>query len=106
MYKKLFLLAFCFLNSAFSFTFAQKVVEPIPTKDQIKLQDMEMYAFLHYSLNTYTDQEWGFGDEDPALFNPSNLDTRQWVRTCKAAGMKGVIFTAKHHCGFCMWPSE
>ena len=78
---------------------------PLPSDDQLALQDMEMYAFLHYSLNTYTDQEWGFGDEDPALFNPSNLDTRQWVKTCKAAGMKGMIFTAKHHCGFCMWPS-
>ena len=66
---------------------------------------MEMYAFLHYSLNTYTDQEWGFGNEDPTLFNPDQLDTRQWVRTCKDAGMKGIIFTAKHHCGFCMWPS-
>jgi len=81
------------------------IVYPTPTPDQIALQDMEMYAFLHYSLNTYTDQEWGYGNEDPALFNPSALDTRQWVRTCKAAGMKGIIFTAKHHCGFCMWPS-
>ena len=79
---------------------------PLPSQDQLALQDMEMYAFLHYSLNTYTDQEWGFGNEDPALFNPSKLDTRQWVRTCKTAGMKGIIFTAKHHCGFCMWPSE
>ncbi|MBQ0020099.1 MAG: alpha-L-fucosidase [Bacteroidales bacterium] len=78
---------------------------PTPTKDQTALQDMEMYAFIHYSLNTYTDQEWGFGNEDPQLFNPSHLDTRQWVRTCKAAGMRGIIFTAKHHCGFCMWPS-
>ena len=78
---------------------------PLPTEDQLALQDMETYAFLHYSLNTYTDQEWGFGDEDVNLFNPSNLDTRQWVKTCKAAGMKGIIFTAKHHCGFCMWPS-
>ena len=103
MYRKLITLALL-ANSLFSF--AQKVVEPTPSKDQIKLQDMEMYAFLHYSLNTYTDQEWGFGNEDVSLFNPSNLDTRQWVRTCKAAGMKGVIFTAKHHCGFCMWPSE
>jgi alpha-L-fucosidase len=66
---------------------------------------MEMYAFIHYSLNTYTDQEWGFGNEDLKLFNPSDLDCRQWARVCKQAGMKGIIFTAKHHCGFCMWPS-
>ena len=111
MQKKLVTLA---LLASSLFGFAQKaeagdkgkVAGPTPSKDQIALQDMEMYAFLHYSLNTYTDQEWGFGNEDPGLFNPSNLDTRQWVRTCKAAGMKGVIFTAKHHCGFCMWPSQ
>ena len=78
---------------------------PLPSEDQLRWQDMEMYAFIHYSLNTYTDQEWGFGDEDPALFNPSDLDCRQWARVCKQAGMKGIIFTAKHHCGFCMWPS-
>ena len=66
---------------------------------------MEMYAFIHYSMNTYTDEEWGFGNEDLKLFNPSDLDCRQWARVCKQAGMKGIIFTAKHHCGFCMWPS-
>ena len=64
-----------------------------------------MYAFIHYSMNTYTDQEWGFGNEDLQLFNPSDLDCRQWARVCKQAGMRGIIFTAKHHCGFCMWPS-
>jgi Alpha-L-fucosidase len=80
-------------------------VGPLPNENQLRWQDMEMYAFIHYSLNTYTDQEWGFGDEDPALFNPSDLDCRQWARVCKQAGMKGIIFTAKHHCGFCMWPS-
>ncbi len=79
---------------------------PVPTDNQLRWQDMEMYAFIHYSLNTYTDQEWGFGNEDPKLFNPSNLDCRQWARVCKQAGMRGIIFTAKHHCGFCMWPSK
>ena len=94
--------------SALSLSTAAQDIEPcgpVPTQDQINLQDMEMYAFIHYSLNTYTDQEWGFGDEDPSLFNPQNLDVKQWVTTCKNAGMKGIIFTAKHHCGFCMWQS-
>ena len=73
---------------------------PVPTENQLKWQDMEMYAFIHYSMNTYTDQEWGFGNEDLKLFNPADLDCRQWARVCKQAGMRGVIFTAKHHCGF------
>ena len=79
---------------------------PVPTENQLRWQEMEMYAFIHYSMNTYTDEEWGFGNEDLTLFNPSDLDCRQWARVCKQAGMKGIIFTAKHHCGFCMWPSE
>ena len=78
---------------------------PVPTENQLRWQDMEMYAFIHYSLNTYTDEEWGYGNEDPQLFTPSSLDCRQWARVCKQAGMRGIIFTAKHHCGFCMWPS-
>ena len=83
----------------------EKPCGPVPSENQLRWQDLEMYAFIHYSLNTYTDQEWGFGNEDPKLFNPSDLDCRQWARVCKQAGMKGIIFTAKHHCGFCMWPS-
>ena len=83
----------------------QEPCGPVPNENQLRWQDMEMYAFIHYSLNTYTDQEWGFGNEDLKLFNPSDLDCRQWARVCKQAGMKGIIFTAKHHCGFCMWPS-
>ena len=79
---------------------------PLPSKNQLRWQEMEMYAFIHYSMNTYTDQEWGFGNEDLSLFNPADLDCRQWARVCKQAGMKGIIFTAKHHCGFCMWPSK
>jgi len=95
---------------AFAFTMSAQASEikpcgPLPNANQLRWQDMEMYAFIHYSLNTYTDQEWGFGNEDPQLFNPSDLDCRQWARVCKQAGMKGIIFTAKHHCGFCMWPS-
>jgi alpha-L-fucosidase len=67
---------------------------------------MEYYAFIHYSLNTYTDQSWGYGNEDINLFNPEKLDCRQWARICKEAGMKGIILTAKHHSGFCLWPSQ
>ena len=100
------MLAACF---AFSITQAQVVPSscgPVPTENQLRWQEMEMYAFIHYSMNTYTDEEWGFGNEDLNLFNPSDLDCSQWARVCKQAGMKGIIFTAKHHCGFCMWPSE
>jgi len=72
----------------------------------MRWQEMEYYAFVHFSLNTYTDQSWGFGNEEVKLFNPQNADCRQWARICKEAGMKGIIITAKHHCGFCLWPSK
>ena len=79
---------------------------PVPTENQLRWQEMEYYAFVHFSLNTYTDQSWGYGNEEVSLFNPKDLDCRQWARICKEAGMKGIIITAKHHCGFCLWPSE
>ncbi len=79
---------------------------PVPNENQLCWQEMEYYAFLHFSLNTYTDQSWGYGNEDVSLFNPTELDARQWARICKEAGMKGIIITAKHHCGFCLWPSK
>lgn len=79
---------------------------PVPSENQMRWQEMEYYAFVHFSLNTYTDQSWGYGNEDVKLFNPENADCRQWARICKEAGMKGIIITAKHHCGFCLWPSK
>jgi alpha-L-fucosidase len=79
---------------------------PVPSENQLRWQEMEYYAFVHFSLNTYTDQSWGYGNEDVKLFNPEKADCRQWARICKEAGMKGIIITAKHHCGFCLWPSE
>ncbi len=78
---------------------------PIPSHNQMRWQEMEYYSFVHFSLNTYTDQSWGYGNEDVKLFNPEKADCRQWARICKEAGMKGIIITAKHHCGFCLWPS-
>ncbi|MDO6430295.1 alpha-L-fucosidase [Flavitalea sp. BT771] len=85
---------------------APKPFGPIPTENQVRWQEMEYYAFLHFSINTFTDQEWGSGGDDAKLFNPDSLDCRQWARVCKEAGMKGIILTAKHHSGFCLWPSK
>src|SRR5664279_2400021 len=100
------MLCICMISVSYGQTKAPAPFGPVPNKNQMRWQEMEYYAFVHFSLNTYTDQSWGYGNEDVKLFNPKKLDCRQWVRICKHAGMKGIIITAKHHCGFCLWPSK
>ena len=78
----------------------------VPSPQQVEWQKMEMNMFCHFGPNTFTSAEWGSGQEDADIFNPSAMDCRQWASIAKAAGMKGIIITAKHHDGFVLWQSR
>ena len=84
----------------------KRLVAVTPSERQIKFQETEFYAFVHFTVNTFTDKEWGDGTENPAIFNPKKLNAEQWVKAIVDAGMRGLILTCKHHDGFCLWPSK
>ena len=87
-------------------TLDERLSQVVPSKRQLEYQQTEFYGFIHFTVNTFTDREWGNGKESPGIFNPEKLDAEQWVTALKSAGMRGLILTCKHHDGFCLWPSQ
>ena len=84
----------------------ERLIKIIPSDRQVMVQNTEFYAFFHFTVNTFTGTEWGYGTESTEIFNPDQMDANQWIQAVKAAGMKGAILTCKHHDGFCLWPSK
>jgi alpha-L-fucosidase len=88
-----------------TFSFAQNFADVKPSPQQVAWQDLEIGAIIHFGPNTFMNQEWGDGTADPSVFNPTHADPEQWMRAAKSAGIKYVVFVAKHHDGFCLWPT-
>lgn len=106
LFKKFVIIGTALFFGACASVSIPKSVGAVPSPRQLEWHELEYYAFIHFNMNTFTDMEWGFGSEKVEWFNPTQLDVNQWVRVIKDAGMKGVIITAKHHDGFCLWPSN
>lgn len=87
-------------------TLDERLAAVVPQERQVRFQQLEFYAFIHFTVNTFTDKEWGDGTESPEIFDPQKLDAEQWVKAVRSAGMKGLILTCKHHDGFCLWNSK
>ncbi|WP_041633019.1 alpha-L-fucosidase [Maribacter sp. HTCC2170] len=104
--EKIFIVAILLLFQSCDKVNPPEPIGPLPSERQLAWHELEYYAFVHFNMNTFTNMEWGTGGEKPAQFNPSELDTRQWAKVAKEAGMKGIIITAKHHDGFCLWPTK
>lgn len=95
----------CFISLCATLSAAQNFTDVKPSPQQVAWQDLEMGAIIHFGPNTFMDREWGDGTADPSVFNPANVDPEQWMQAAKSAGIKYVVFVAKHHDGFCLWPT-
>lgn len=88
------------------FDLDKRLIQVVPSQRQLEYQEREFYGFIHFTVNTYTNREWGNGEESPQIFNPTELDAEEWVKAACDAEMKGLILTCKHHDGFCLWPTK
>lgn len=105
------IVVFCFWVLSYGIAQKSNLTEPkpygaLPSHRQLLWQETEMYALIHFTPTTFENKEWGYGDADPSIFNPKNFDAEQIVMAAKNGGLKGLIFVAKHHDGFCLWPTK